>query len=156
MKLNDIGFFIPNIDNSSFYNTVFDTIKQFIDNNPYNEIVVFTSQSIKLSTNSIPILHLSHAKFFDGTMFVFDVPSIIITKYFPNIKDKYLYATNAPWLNNSENMTYSYWKDLLCDPELNIIASTDQLHEIYGMCWKQTQGVAEEFDYAKLLKIISK
>lgn len=152
MKLPDIGFVLLNIDNSPIYDKIFSTIKEFIDNNPYSQIVVFNSQCNKLNTNNIPILHLSHAKFFNGILFIFDAQSIIICKKFTNVYTKYFYAFDTPW--NNSNKEYGYWRNLIGDKDLNIITANDNLDNIYNICWKETCGVAKEFDYNELFKII--
>lgn len=152
MKMPDIGFVLLNIDNSPIYDTILTTIKKFVDNNPYSQIVIFNSQCNKLNTYNIPILHLSHAKFFDGVLFVFDMQSIIICKKFTNATKKYFYASNVPWY--SSNKHYGYWKNLLDDQNLEIVVSDTSLYNIYNICWKETCGIAKEFNYDELCQII--
>ena len=149
----DIGFVLINIDNSTVSNILFDTISKFVNNNPYGQTIIFSSKCDKIDTKNIPILHLSHAKFFSGKLVLIDIPSLIITKSFSNYTNKYFYAIDVPWTNNAQ-ANYSQWKSLFDDTSLNIIASNKSIYDLYDICWKTPLGIAENFEYEKLYQII--
>ncbi len=155
MRIPDIGFMLLNIDNSAIYNNIFATIKQFVNNNPYNEYLVFNSLCNKSDTMNIPILHLSHSKFFNGSLFLFDIPSLIITKKFTNYNKKYYYAFDAPWVKSGQTQ-YSQWRNLFADDNVNIIVTNKTLYDIYSICWKKPIGISENFSYEELRSIIEK
>lgn len=149
----DIGFVLINIQNNDFYEQVFKTIARFIDNRPYNQVVVFSSSMNKIDTHNVPILHLSHGKFFYGDLVLFDIPSIIMTEKFTNINNRYLYAQDIPW-GKSSAINYNEWKSIYYQNNLSIIASNNNLYDIYNICWKEPIGISENFDYDQLCKII--
>lgn len=148
----DIGFLLLDIDNSNNTNIIFDTITKLIKDNPYNQIVLFNSRCLRVDNHNVPILHISHAKFFTGKLIVFDTPSLIISKNFTNISSKYFYATHTPWIQ-SQNY-YNQWKVLLGDNDLKIIANNQTTYDLYDICWNQPIGIVENFDYEALQKII--
>lgn len=148
----DLGFLILDIDNNLNTNVIFNTIKKFIKDKPYDQVVLFNSRSIRAHTQNVPILHLSHAKFFTGKLIVFDTPSLIISKTFTNISNKYFYATHTPWIGSSNH--YNQWKSLLGDDSLKIIANNQLMYDLYDICWNKPIGIVENFDYESLRKII--
>lgn len=155
MIKSDIGFILLNIDNSAIYNNIFTTINQFIKNHPYNEFLVFSSLCNKSDTMNVPILHLSHSKFFDGILIAIDIQSLIITKKFTNYKRKYFYAFDTPWLSMNKT-AYAQWRNLLADDSLDIITANQTLNDIYSICWKKPVGISEGFTYEELRSIIEK
>lgn len=149
----DIGFILTNIDNGPISEIIFDTINKFVLNNSYGQTIIFSSKCDKIDTKNIPILHISHAKFFSGSLVLIDVPSLVVTKNFTNYTKKYLYALDIPWANNPQ-ASYSQWKLLFNDSDLNIIAANEHIYNLYEICWKKPLGIAENFDYEKLYSII--
>lgn len=153
MKINDTGFVFIKLNNSAIYTKYFETIKKLIDENPLNQIVVFNSYNEKINTNSVPILHLSHAKFFYGDLFLFDLPSAMITQGFTNIKKRYLYVNSAPWLD-SPSTNYKIWENIYGSDNLEFIAQNKTLYDLYSICWKQPVGISENFSYKEISSII--
>ena len=149
----DIGFFIPKISNIPQHDVVLRTVKEFIDNHPYNQYVLFNSFYDKIETYNIPILHLSHAKLFYGDLFVFDFVSLVLASQFPNISNLYYYASNCPWVGATTS-NYESWKKILELKHLNIITSNEYIDDIYNICWRKTAGISEQFNYEQLSKII--
>jgi len=149
----DIGFFIPKISNIQQHDIVLKTVKEFIDNHPYNQYVLFNSFYDKIETYNIPILHLSHAKLFYGDLFVFDFVSLVLASRFPNISKLYYYTSNCPWVGATSG-NYENWKKILELEHLNIISSNEYIDDIYNICWKKPVGISEQFNYEELSKII--
>ena len=149
----DIGFFIPKLSNIQQHDIVLRTARQFIDNHPYNQYVLFNSFYDKIETYNIPILHLSHAKFFYGDLFVFDFISLVIASHFPNISKLYYYAQNLPWSVSGET-PYENWRKVFDLDHLNIISNNQYVDDVYNICWKKTIGISEKFNYEELTKII--
>lgn len=149
----DIGFFIPKLSNIQQHDVVLKTVRQFIDNHPYNQYVLFNSFYDKIETYNIPILHLSHAKFFYGDLFVFDFISLVIASHFPNISKLYYYAQNLPWSSSGETY-YENWRKIFDLDHLNIISNNQYVDDVYNICWKKPIGISERFSYEELTKII--
>ena len=154
MKNNrDTGFVFIKLDNNNAYNRYFETIREFINNNPVDQTVIFNSYNERINTNNIPILHLSHAKFFYGNLFLFELGAAILSKNFTNINKRYLYVHNAPWLE-SPSSSYSIWKDVYGSENLEFITANQQIYDLYEICWKKPIGISENFTYEELSKII--
>lgn len=142
---------IINIENNEYYDNILKNIKLLIDNNPYNNIVIFNSNCDKVLTYNIPILHLSHAKFFKGDLWTFDLVSLIISKKFPNINKKILYCNDIPWIKNRNNL-YNEWKDIYND--IDFVASNQYIYDIYDMSWRKPLDIMESFNYEKIQHIL--
>jgi len=149
----DIGFLIPNLTNNTFCDNLLDTIKKFINNNPYDQTVIFNSSCDKIDTKNIPILHLSHSQFFYGKLFLFDLASVVLSQKFPNISKRYLYAQDIPWMNSPQT-NYKYWLDIYNQNNLELIVPTENLCNIYEIAWKKPIGIVENFNYEQIKKII--
>jgi hypothetical protein len=149
----DIGFFIPKLSNIQQHDIVLKTVKEFIDNHPYNQYVLFNSFYDKIEIYNIPILHLSHANLFYGDLFVFDFVSLVLASRFPNISKLYYYASNCPWVGATSS-NYENWQKILQLEHLNIISSNEYIDDIYNICWKKPVGISEQFNYEELSKII--
>ena len=143
---NDIGFFMCKLTNNPEHNRILKTVKDFIDNNSYQQYLVFNSFCENVNQYSIPVLHLSHAKFFYGDLIVFDFISLIMASKFPNIKNLYYYATNIPW-NESTRSRYTDWEKIFNLNQVQIIAANQPLYDIYDIAWKKPTGISENFSY---------
>jgi hypothetical protein len=149
----DLGFVLLNIDNSPIYEHIFNVVSEFYKRNTYSQTIIFSSNCLKTDTKNIPILHLSHAKFFNGSLVLFDIPSLLITQSFTNVYKKLFYASNIPWVNNSSGR-YSEWYSIFTDQNLDIIAGNRDIYNIYEICWKKPISISENFNYESLQSII--
>jgi hypothetical protein len=150
---NDIGFVVTELINDNNTDNILNCIKQYINNNPFDQIVIFNSFCDKIDTKNIPILHLSHAQFFSGKLVLFDLIGILLSKSFPNVTKKYFYATDIPWLS-SPHTPYSEWVGLYSDPNLHLISSNKELYDIYQLMWKKPVGISEDFSYETIKNIL--
>jgi hypothetical protein len=153
LKYKDIGFLIIQMNNDPVYDRILQTIKIIETNNPSGQTIIFNSQNEKINTYNLPILHVSQAQFFDGLLMVFDLPSLIMTKSFPNLKQRILYTNMAHWTMNTQTR-FSEWQSLYEQNNLDIITSTEQLYDLYNICWKKPLGISETFSYEELCKLI--
>jgi hypothetical protein len=148
----DLGMMCIKLDNATTSNSILKTAKSLIDNNPYSQICVFNSYSEVVNNHSVPILHLSQAKFFNGNLIVFDIPSLILVKSFINISNIFYYAHETPWTQHS--MPFKYWSDIFDSENLNIIAKNQQIYDIYDICWKKPIGISENFSYETIKDLL--
>jgi hypothetical protein len=95
---------------------------------------------------------MSQAKFFKGNLIVFDVASLILSKKFINLSQRFYYAHEAPWTQYS--MDYKYWLDIFSSKDLNIITKNQQLYDIYDICWKKPIGISEDFSYETIKDLV--
>ncbi len=153
MIKNNLGFLLPYIDNTAEYNIIFQNISKLIKHNIYTNIVIFNSRCDKVSTDNIPILHINHAKFFKGDLFLFDISGLILTKQFTNINKKLLYCNDMPWIKIRNN-NYREWENLYCSNTIDFIVTNKYLYDIYSLSWKEPIGIMESFDYEKIQKLL--
>ena len=153
METNDIGFVLIKLNNDIVYNMIMDTINKFIQDRPFDQIVIFNSDNSRVGNKNIPILHLSHAQFFTGKLVLFDIPSTLVTKNFTNVSSRYLYATDTPWTHSLESM-YTDWLEIYSHQNLELIVSNNALYDIYNIMWKKPRGISENFNYDQIKNII--
>lgn len=150
----DIGVILLNLTDSPLCKTILNNLAKISKDLPYSQVLVFCSSSKASETFNIPILHVSHAKFFDGIIINTDVTGLILTNTFTNFTKRYFFAYETPWLGKS--VAYSQWYNIFMQEDLGIISENVQIDNIYNMCWKQTSGIAEGFNHERILNIISK
>lgn len=148
----DIGFVIVSLDNNHTSTILCNTISSFIKNRRNRQISIFNSYCERIDTMSIPMLHISQAKFFDGDLVFFDIPCLLLSRHFPLVKNKYFYAQNAPWSEIPES--YSSWKQLFEQENLNIIAKNKYLYDLYNIVWKNAIGTSENFSYEQISQLV--
>ena len=152
MLRNSLGFVLLNIENNEYYDNIFTQIHELIKNNPLTNIVVFNSNCDKLATYNVPILHINHAKFFGGDLWLFDMIGLIITKNFTNTKKKILYCNDMPWIKNRNN-TYAEWSNLY-NKDIDVVTTNQYLYDIYSMCWSKPLDIMENFNHEKIQHIL--
>lgn len=152
MIKNSLGFMLINIENNEMYDSILKNIRYLIDNNPYSNIVIFSSNCDKITTYNIPIFHLSHAKFFDGDLWLFDLLGVIISQNFTNINKKILYCNDIPWIKNRSSL-HTEWVRMY-NGDLDFVTTNKYLYDIYDMCWKQPLDIMESFNYEKIQNIL--
>lgn len=149
----NIGFILINLLNDVTYDHILQQIKKFEQNNIFGHTVIFNSFCNKVETYQLPILHLSQAQFFEGSVFIFDLPSILMTSKFPNYNKRILYTNNIPWMQNPKSF-YAEWESLYQQNNLDILVTNQNLYDAYSLCWKKPIGIAEVFSYEQLSKFI--
>jgi hypothetical protein len=150
--ISDLGIVCVKLENTSTSNAILKTAKTLIDNNPYSQICVFNSYSEVVDNHSVPLLHLSQAKFFKGNLIVFDIPSLILSKNFISVSNRFYYAHETPWTQYS--MSFRYWLEIFDNDNLNIIAKNQYLYDIYDICWKKPIGISEDFSYETIKDLL--
>jgi hypothetical protein len=148
----DLGVMCIKLENTTTSDSILKTTKLLIDNNPYAQICVFNSYSDVVNNHSVPLLHLSQAKFFAGNLLVFDIPSLILSKNFINVSNRFYYAHETPWTQHV--MSFKYWSDIFDSENLSIIAKSQQIYDIYDMCWKKPVGISEDFSYETIKNLL--
>lgn len=152
MKTKNIGFLLTHIDNSITYNKLFEEISILIQKHPYHHICIFNSHCEKMNTMNIPLLHINQAKFFDGKLFVFDIPGLYLVKHFHLIKQKYFLAQDIPWIKTQD--AYAKWKNILMQNNLEVIASNQYVNDIYSICWKKPISIMESISNENISQLL--
>ena len=149
--MKNVGFLILHIDNSNTMQALLSSIQTIINKDPHNHYVVFTSSIDAVIHNTIPVLHMDYAKYFYGDIWCFDIHGLQLNKVFHNSKILY-YATDTPWLENY--LPYTKWINILADPRINIITNSQELYDLYDICWQQPKAIMENFSYDKIKEFI--
>jgi hypothetical protein len=149
---HSLGFLLFNIDNSDSFDIILKNISELIKINYSSNIVIFSNNCDKINTYNIPILHVNHAKFFDGNLWLFDVLGIVFAKNFTNLNKKILYTNETPWIKNRNN-SYNEWKQLYSN-DLDFVVANQYIYDIYSLCWKKPIEIMEKFDHEKIQDII--
>lgn len=119
--------------------------------NPYSQNVIFTSYNTSMNSR-VPILHLSHAKFFDGIAIVFDISSLILAQQCINLSAIYFYTDIIPWYNNTQHFTY--WENIFNHTRTCVIASSQKVFDIYSLMYKEPIALKKEFNYEAFRNIL--
>lgn len=152
MLNNSLGFIIVNIQNNDLYSKILKEISLLIENNPYSNVVVFSNNCDNISTHNVPILHLSHSKFFNGDLWLFDIMSVVLTQKFTNYNKKILYTNDIPWIKNRETQ-YNEWQKIF-NEHVDFVSSNQYIYDIYDICWKKPLGIMESFNHEKIQSIL--
>jgi hypothetical protein len=148
----DLGFVLIALDNNQISNSLCSAIRGFIDNDSKSQICIFNSYCERINTHQIPLLHIREARYFDGSLFVFDLPSLLLCSKFPSPKNIYYYAHNFPWTISAQ--PYSFWKNIFKSDRMKIIAQNQHIHDMYNLLWNNSIGISERFEYDKINQII--
>lgn len=148
----DNGFIILNLKNNIINDDIIKYAENSQNNNSYKQDILFTTNFELINSPQLPVLHISQSKFFYGNLFLFDINSIILTSQSPNLKNRYFYADNVPWIDTKNN--YNYWSSVFNSNNLEIIASNEQIYDIYTICWKKPLGISEKFNYETISRLL--
>lgn len=147
----DIGIITYNLYVDDIGKSQTEFISDACLDNPYNQNVIFTSYSTSMNSR-VPVLHLSHAKFFNGIAIVFDIRSLILAQQCINLSAVYFYANFIPWQNNIQHFTY--WENIFNHAYTYAIASSQKVFDIYSLMYKEPIAVKEEFNYEAFKNIL--
>jgi hypothetical protein len=126
-KHEDLGLIAYNLPNSTLSTQYFDLLRHLIDDRQFNQNVIFNSYNENIDTLSVPILHVSQAKFFYGNLLVCDIPSLALAIECINYKNIYYYSTEIPWESNINH--YSYWCKIFNTKNLYTIAANQRIYD---------------------------
>jgi len=152
MKYKDLGFLIPTLQNDPVSNNILQTISSFINNRPFNQIVVFNSYCELIDSKNIPILNINQAKFFYGNIITFNEEDLFFATKLINANKLFYYAINIPWEKNRKPI--NYWKSLFMSDNIDIISSNQEIDDLYSIVWRKPVTMVENFDYDKLSEIL--
>lgn len=144
----DLGIVYTNMSNNNETISLIDFAKEYHEYNPYNQVCFFNSFCEVVSSQNVPILHLSQAKFFYGNLLVLDSDSVELCENFPNIKKILFWAQDIPWEKQLKN--YKEWERLFYNDKIEIIANNEQIYDIFEICYKKPKCIAERLDYEKI------
>ena len=150
--MDDLGFFAITLENNTLHENICQTISDYIKHHPKRQIVLFNQYCEKVDTKNIPILALSHSKYFSGNLVVFDLQSLVISLGSIKSKNVYYYTQSIPWQTSYSE--YENWAKIFSDNKLKVITGNSYLSDIYNIVWGNSFGICEEISYDKFSKFI--
>lgn len=147
--MTNLGFIVKQISNDHFSQQVIDVISTFINYDKRSNICLFTTNTDTIDTKNVPILHISHASFFDCQWIVLDVDSMVFVKNFIHNNDTIYYANDIPW--SKRVYSFTELKNLFSKANIKkVISSTSEIAEAYNRCFGHTSIVSNNFTYSEL------
>jgi hypothetical protein len=150
----DIGFYISDVQHNN-KDYILNAINEFIKDHPYDNVVVFNNVFNQISSNLFYTLHLSHAKYFDGILFVFDIKDAAVTKDFPRPKKQILFV-NEPYWQKNRNIRYKLWESIFMNPDTVLITNNKQNYDLCNICWKQPLMTVSSINKEVISDVIQK
>jgi len=152
MIKNDIGFVLPSLKNEEQSYLMCSLIRLLINKHPKTQFCIFNQHSDLVNTHNVPMLPMSHARYFHGDLFVFDFPSLVISINFPTIQNIYYFTNAIPWSTSYNE--YESWVDIFVRDNLKIITHNEDIGNIYEMMWNNKLSVIKELNYDTVLSIL--
>ena len=152
MIKNDIGFIIPNLYNDDQSNALCEIISGLISQNKKYQFCIFNQHNELIDTKNVPLMPISHARYFAGDMVILDFPSLVMAINFPTTKNIY-YFTNGMPRSTSYN-AYETWKKIFCNNKLQIFTNSDDITSIYSMLWNIKAETIKEINYVTISSIL--
>lgn len=150
---SNIAFVIKELRNDSFSLSVIKMVSDFIDNRPLDNISLFTSFCDTIDTGNVPILHISHASYFNANIVALDFESLMFGSTFIQKKSLIYYAKNLPW--SEKVYKYSELKKLFMPEYTNKIISIDSsIAKYYQRFFGQQEYVSNNLTYGDLYEKI--
>lgn len=139
----NIGFYLLDINQENpVASQCLQEINELCRMRPMDNIVVFSSApDAIINNNKYYMLHLSHAKFFKGLLFLFDTKSRLLTQTFKTPSKQILYIDEIPWGKKDQSDNYNQWKRLFDTTEVEFIAKDEATSNILDICWKKPLSV---------------
>jgi hypothetical protein len=102
---------------------------------------------------NIPLMPISHSKFFDGNIVIFDTMSLMLSNSFPKAHNVFFYTNETPWASGYTE--YTLWKKLFEKNNLHIISTSDDVKNIYNICWPSLRvNKINKFSYEEIINVI--
>jgi len=131
----DIGFYIIDCDNSSKNNKLIEILDNMISENPYDNIILFNNRYRRVDAKKkFPILHLSQAKYFRGTLICFDIRSLSLARTFPG-PNQHIFCCDSPEWTMDPMGKAIMWKNLYENEEIKIITYEKEMNDLLSLCW---------------------
>lgn len=147
--MNNWGFIIKEITNDTFSQQVIDLISNFVIHNKRSNVCLFTTNVDTIDTKNVPILHISHASFFDCKWIVLDIDSMVFVKDFIHNNTIIYYANNIPW--SKKVYSFTELNTLFAKSSISkVISSTPEIAEVYNRCFGHESIVSNNLIYSEL------
>lgn len=152
----DLAFYLIRADHSEKCNNIITVLNDMVDQNPYDNIILFNSQYDRTDNNKkFPIIHINQAKYFRGTLICFDIKSAMITKTFPSPKNQILYIDDLSWTND-HSIPVMFWKSIYDNNNIHLIAKDESIADLLDICWSRPIATIDNINAKELHSVITK
>lgn len=152
MIKNDVAFILPSLKNDDRSAPLCQLISMLINNHRNKQFCIFNQHCDLPNTYHVPLLPVSHARYFVGDLIVLDFPSLVLAVNFPLIKNIYFITNSMPWTTSYSS--YDLWKNIFVKDNLHIVATSDSVADIYRILWNNCNHQIKEINYESLLSIL--
>ena len=150
---SNLAFIIKELRNDSFSLSIIKMVSDFIEKRPLDNISLFTSFCDTIDTGTAPILHLSHASYFNADIIALDFESLMFSSTFTQKKKLIYYARTLPW--SDKVYAYGELQKLFLPQYTNKVISIDsRIAEFYAKFFDQKEYVSSNLTYGDLYEKI--
>lgn len=147
-KKENLGFIVLNID-SNVSNTVIRPINELCKKLD-KRCVIFNSYNVS-ADYSLPIMHISQCKFFEGSVMVFDTIGLLLASSCYKLKNIYYYAKDIPWSSDG-GVDFSFWSNLFEDDRVKVISQNKEIAHVFTKVWKKPLLISNQIYSDEVIK----
>lgn len=151
----NIGFYLLDISQTDNYTiNILNNINSLCKLRPQDNIVVFNNNFDAIDhEQKYYTLSMNHAKYFSGVLFLFSTQHALFTKTFPCPSKQILYLDKPEWAEN-HSIPFTIWNNIYMDQKYEIICSSQELGDIFSICWKKPLANIANFNYQDINNVI--
>jgi len=154
MPIKSFGILINQLDDSEQSHQMCENINELLMENYMVSPILFYQNCGK--TSVLPHccqLQQHQAWGFDGTLISTDIETTNILAQCLSSRKKLFYVYNIEWPNLS-SLRYSELQKIYQNPEIKLLARTEEDYKLLEKCWQKPIGVIHDFNYKEILKTI--
>ena len=147
-KTENLGFIVLHID-SNVANNIIKPINELCSKLE-KKCVIFNSYNIS-TEYSLPIMHISQCKFFNGSVMTFDTIGLLLASSCYKLKNIYYYAKDIPWSLDG-SVDFSFWSKLFEDDRIKVISQNKEIAHIFTKIWKKPLVISNQICSDEVVK----
>lgn len=152
MNNKDLGIISRKLSNDSKTLELLNLANDYLNKDPYSQVCFFNCISDNISNRTIPVLHLSQAKFFYGNLLVTNIKDLDLCYNFTNLNKILFFTDCIPWEKDVRH--YKDWEEIFYNTKLEIIAQNKRTYDLFKLCYKEPLTVKERLDYETIQKYL--
>jgi hypothetical protein len=146
---SNLAFIITQLKNDQYSTDILNLVSETIRNRPLDNIAIFCGNCEAIDTGMVPVLHISHAVYFNATIVALDLESLRLSSSFIQKKGLTYYAKSLPW----SNKVYSFneLNNLFATKNVDkIISSSSEISGFYHKFFGHNEYVSEQLTYGDI------
>lgn len=149
----NIGFLLLTVNQSEEHAQILQGINELCKLRPQDNIALFNNYFETVDKDKrYYTLSMNHAKYFKGSLFVFDTQSATLIAGFPAQDKHILHLSKPEWVG--QQAPYTVWHNVYMQNRLEIITNTQENYDLIDICWKKPKALIEKFNGEALNNII--